>query len=348
MQPLDVTHLCAPEPDTIFSWRDECFPRKLDELRQSAYASLLTLPTDAKDMACRGEHLAAYATELVRVFWCGDIRRSYARARPLCFRWHFPGEPGAGLASMSCTLPGFEVMCVLISAAILFYRGSNASVCTETATCLAKRCAEMATWAANLGCPVGSTGKLISDAQWNRLRRQTLPFQMLPGWLKAFAQLALHTRTLAVARRATTRVASHNRAAQDTAAELACVRREALCSEIMVTAAQRRMLQRQFDEAYEESTQLACAGATTDAEQALEDASTHPYVHGLVQVARWYANTLEHTHVTDALVERWRRVEHINAASSADPVTDMDEIMQWIQSLPRVPELWGELGEKSN
>jgi hypothetical protein len=340
MLALGDSFLFPPIPVSIFSWNKTDVPHKLETLRQASYSALMrdgSKRSTATEIELEryGEDLLFYAQELTNVFELPSKR--IVRAYPLCFRWYFPGEAGTGLASMASALPGFEILCALTAAAIMFFRASNASHCDSFSDNMSHRCIETIYLALGKHPVNGdtSTSGIFSLAQWNRLRRQLLPVQLMPGWLKAFTKLVVHSRTFKNALTSSICRPSFFRAAERTASELMICRREAMCLEKMATAPQLASMQRDYDQSHEHWAQLLCEGATTDSEAALEDDSTHPYVNGLLKIAQWANTSLCESHAGPALTERWRCIASINSASCVEHVNDIDVVMQWrLESLP--------------
>jgi hypothetical protein len=328
MYPLSVRHLLTPVPIAIFSWNKTDVPSHIELLRQSAYSVLLKEQTvDQRNDVCESlkkdaDIVLSYAVELAKIFVSPSqqpIRREY----PLCVRWYFPGEPGR--ASMNSALPGFEVLCVLAAAAVLYFRGS----CTSDGDEIALSCAQ------TLDMAIGFQTGLFSIAQWNRLKRQMLPVQLMSGWLASFSKLLIHCKTLNTARSSTLCKMSFFRAAERTASDLMASRREAMCMETMTTPIQRSALQDEYDQSHEHWAQLLCEGATADAEMAFRHEATHAYVNGLLKIAQWANNALTTSHASNSLIERWKDIASINSASCAEHIVDIDTVMQWrLESLP--------------
>ena len=110
----------------------------------------------------------------------------HRRQAPLEFEWTFPAEldPNGLLKAccIRCTLPGFEYICAASSACVMLMGAANENRlqgCYKPAMVLYQQCKDLVrTRIAN------AVGTALSAAQWHKLRRDALPIQLLPTWLR--------------------------------------------------------------------------------------------------------------------------------------------------------------------
>lgn len=114
------------------------------------------------------------------------------------FEWCFPAEPDpTGRLKACCTrstLPSFEYLCVLSTACItLMVTASQARMHGDyvVAAQLYHQCHEIV----RLKCSK-AIGFAMNQSQWHKLRRETLPIQLLPTWLSVLAAKAAHSAQL--------------------------------------------------------------------------------------------------------------------------------------------------------
>lgn len=214
----DTLDTVGPLPMVALDWRKGwCDPRprstQLDMLYSARSAmcravfAFRNVPTGYPDVAELQTTVAAnncYVELLVAP--CTGQLGTGQRTHPLEFEWCFPAEVDPmrrlNAATMRSVMPAYELACVAAFSCIAYSAaGIRSSECDRHLEaihyfeCCARQCD------ATIRMLLGET---INAAQWARLRRQGLPLQIMPAWLRLLSAKVAHRAQICALRAVST------------------------------------------------------------------------------------------------------------------------------------------------
>ena len=204
-----------PLPTVAVNWENgwigasPCYVKDLAALRRKCCAAIfeqqqavqLNISGEMTSTMQRIDAILSYTARLAGV--CNDAaavghQQMHRRATPLEFEWCFPAENDPQRFLPVCctrsTLPAFEYLCMLSVACIMLmgaanqhrHQGNNSEAITLYSRCISVVQHQVAR----------AVGHALNAAQWHKLRRETLPIQLLPTWLSLLAAKAAHSAQL--------------------------------------------------------------------------------------------------------------------------------------------------------
>jgi hypothetical protein len=309
--------------------------------------------TDTESTSASVRAMEKYAEALVSI--CVPSANEATRTHPLEFEWCFCAETDPmhrlPAATMRSTMPAFEYACVsscicIAHAETAAHHVRAAQIDADMYAVAAKQfqlCAQRCTHTIE-----SMLGVVVNSAQWARLRRQGLPLQLLPSWLRLFAERVEHRAQICAMSQVAGQAESIERnqlltslarGAEDTAVRAADAAKTMLLDHKFLLETQIETIADAYTTLVTEVHRLRVQCLLQDAEHALYTGNygfSCVLLHDCLVSAQAAFN---HPRDEDRLATVIHAIDEIKQLSTVVPTStqtsDIDEVSVWRAQLPR-------------